>query len=249
VPAAYTYTAVCTSASHETSSPVSATFAVEEPEPEALATIDDEIAALMAALPPPGCPDVRVNLRGGVVEILRPVTFEARRAEFKREGDSEVILNQVGMTLVIIKQVCSNHGLPHAKFEVQGHTNARPETRASPKQMQLSEQRAAAVIEYITKEANEDIMRADAADLTAKGYGGVERKFEEPDDVSLNQRVEFVLLNVDELILDDPLQPASKAQAARLVASIDGSARAEEQDLAAEFEDLAGILADHDTNP
>jgi len=175
---------------------------VADPPPTALTALNRTVAmklGFLAEFRPPGCPDVRVNLEAGTLDILRPVTFEASKLEFKRGGDSAAILDQVGMALVIIREVCTKQGVPQAQFEVQGHTNDKPDARDSPAQMKLSEGRASTCIKHLTDADKSDIMRAETSSLVAKGFGGVVRKFEEPNDVSLNERVEFVLSNGAEI--------------------------------------------------
>merc|ERR1712232_679277 len=105
----------------------------------------------MEALPPPGCPDIKIDLQAGQIEIEKQILFTKSKETFMVGMGCEGILDQVGSALVIIDKVCKKYNLPTAQFEVQGHTNAAPANRAKQSQKILSMERAMACIEYIVK--------------------------------------------------------------------------------------------------
>jgi len=160
-----------------------------------LSEIDADVVAEMAKLPPPGCPDVHVDLSNGRIDILKPITFENGKA--KLTGTSFNILGQVATTLSIVERVGTKHKLPLAKFLVEGHTNCSdPQNRKSKYHMTLSGDRAKACKTFLVKRKGTNKKM-----LTAKGFGGVQRIFEAErgEDITLNQRVVFSLANADDL--------------------------------------------------
>jgi len=161
----------------------------EEEKAKILKTLDAE-AQITA------CPDVKVDLSKGRIEILKPITFEKNESDLIGEGEN--ILNQVAATFVAVQALSEKHGLPLPRFLVEGHTNCTdPKKRESKFHMTLSSDRSERCLFYLTqtKAANPDM-------LAAQGFGGVVRVFERErdEDVTLNQRVEFNLLNAEELV-------------------------------------------------
>merc|ERR1712151_1194567 len=105
----------------------------------------------MDVLPPPGCPDVNVDLTRGKVEILKPVTFE--KGKSKLVGNGKHILSQVATTLAIVEKVGAKHGPPLAKFLVEGHTNCTAvEKRGNRFHMSLSSDRANRCLSFLVGE-------------------------------------------------------------------------------------------------
>jgi OmpA-OmpF porin, OOP family len=124
-----------------------------------------------------GCPDdgVVTTTDGGFVP-LRPINFEYDRAVIK--PDSYYILDAV---------VAAMNGNPdYQLIEVQGHTDERGDDAYN---MDLSERRAAAVMQYLIAHG------VDPRRLTSRGYGEtqpVDKRHNEPA-WAVNRRVNFVL--------------------------------------------------------
>ena len=146
-----------------------------------------------------GCTDVNVELSKGRVEILKPLMFE--KSKTKLEPYSMKILNQLGKTLNALEKVAKRRGLPMARFLVEGHTNcADVKKRLNDYHVKLSNDRAHKIVKHLKK-----YNTCPREMLTPKGFGGSRRIYHEEHedprmrDVTLNQRVEFNLINANEL--------------------------------------------------
>lgn len=105
------------------------------------------------------------------------ILFETSKAELKPECEAE--LDKIGGILVQV---------PDMKIEIAGHTDA---TGSEDFNEKLSQERAEAVMEYLTKK----FPKLDAGNFTAKGYG--ESKPVADNDTAegreKNRRVEFII--------------------------------------------------------
>ena len=124
-----------------------------------------------------GCPDhgVVTTTDGGFVP-LRPINFEYDRAVIK--PDSYYILDAV---------VAAMNGNPdYELIEVQGHTDERGDDAYN---MDLSERRAAAVMQYLIAHG------VDPRRLTSRGYGETQPVDKRHNEAAwaVNRRVSFVL--------------------------------------------------------
>jgi outer membrane protein OmpA-like peptidoglycan-associated protein len=113
--------------------------------------------------------------------VLPEVYFETAKSEIKKE--SYETLDQAAET--IMKIIGGN---PTTKIEVQGHTDSRGDDDYN---MQLSNDRAAAVKDYLVSKHN---IKADR--LVAKGYGESQPTASNAteDGMAKNRRVEFVIM-------------------------------------------------------
>ena len=121
-------------------------------------------------------------------------TLETSNPQADYSQHNEEIMSQVATALIKIKSVCDTWKLPLPKFQIQGHTNAKPENRKKKDQMDLSEARAIACAEDLkTRKVNGDM-------LETKGFGGTEPRWEGSKELEAkNQRVEINLVNHKEL--------------------------------------------------
>jgi len=161
-----------------------------------LKSIDKDVEKELETL---GCTDVNVELSKGRVEILKPLMFEKNKTNL--EPYSVKILHQLGKTLNALEMVAKRRGLPMARFMVEGHTNCADEKkRLNDYHVKLSNDRAHKIVKHLKK-----YNTCHPKTLTPKGFGGARRIYHEDHedprmrDVTLNQRVEFNLLNANEL--------------------------------------------------
>ena len=173
----------------------------------ALATIDEVIAAELGH--GRGCPLITVDLVHGHIDIKKQVQFLGGDSRLFPKGgvkasaeqakaiavNNHEVMDQVAHAMLAVAKVCERFGLPPAKFDVDGHTHAKPEMRGNQSQVLLSEKRAKACVEDLKKNG------IAAGVLDAWGHGGVKRRYEEErgEDPKMNQRVEFNLKNGHEL--------------------------------------------------
>ena len=194
VAATYTLTYNVSDATGTAAESVTRTVTVEQ-KVCGIDAITRDVNAAIALLQEPGCPDVTVDLASGTIEILKPIAFPAKKWDLI--GDSKDILSQVSAVMKIVEEVGNKHNLPLAHFEVGGHTNAvNPNNRGKKSQIDMSTNRAVACADFIKeKGVNPDM-------LEAKGFGGLERKYEldRDEDPTMNQRVEFNLTNRGDLL-------------------------------------------------
>jgi OmpA-OmpF porin, OOP family len=124
-----------------------------------------------------GCPDhgVVTTTDGGFVP-LRPINFEYDRAVIK--SDSYYILDAVVAAM--------NGNSDYELIEVQGHTDERGDDAYN---MDLSERRAAAVMQYLISHG------VDPRRLTSRGYGETQPVDKRHNEAAwaVNRRVSFVL--------------------------------------------------------
>jgi OOP family OmpA-OmpF porin len=130
-----------------------------------------------------GCPDRSpyVDVTSGIV-ILKPINFESNKAVITK--DSYPVLDAVVGSLGVTKE----EGNPDIKrVEVQGHTDERGDDAYN---LDLSERRAAAVVEYLTAHG------IDPRRLTSQGYGETQPEDRGHDQKAWakNRRVAFVIL-------------------------------------------------------
>merc|ERR1712046_193163 len=83
-----------------------AELAAEKAKVEMLRGIDNDVGGQLDG----SCPDVRVQLSRGKVEILRPITFE--KGKSRLVGNGKNILGQVAKTLHVVEKVAKQHNLP-----------------------------------------------------------------------------------------------------------------------------------------
>ncbi len=144
-------------------------------EPETYNNIDDE----------DGCPD-----RGSAMEteneiiIMEPISFEFNKAVIK--SSSFKILDAV---------IASMQGNPDILLvEIAGHTDERGDDAYN---LDLSDKRAAAVLEYLTTHGSKrDPKPVDAKRLTSQGYGETQPKDRRSNEQAWakNRRVDFLIL-------------------------------------------------------
>ena len=137
-----------------------------------------------------GCPDRGVVIeKESILEILKPINFEYNKAIIKQ--DSYYILDAV---------IASLQGNPAITLlEVAGHTDERGDDAYN---LDLSDRRAAAVVEYLTTHGSKhDPTPIDPKRLSSQGYGETQ-----PVDRShtarawaKNRRVDFLILKRDDL--------------------------------------------------
>jgi outer membrane protein OmpA-like peptidoglycan-associated protein len=136
--------------------------------PESYNNVDDD----------DGCPDrgvIELTDRG--FDILQPINFELDKAVIKK--DSYHILDAV---------VAAMNGHTFIQLlEVQGHTDEQGDDAYN---LWLSEQRAAAVMKYLTSHG------VDPTRLTSAGYGETQPKIRERSQraFAINRRVEFLII-------------------------------------------------------
>ncbi len=145
-------------------------------EPETYNNVDDQ----------DGCPDRGITeLTGSGIVTLEPIQFEFNKAIIKKA--SYPILDAVIATM---------NGNPDIELiEVQGHTDERGDDAYN---LDLSERRAAAVVEYLTTHGTtaEPVKPVPANRLTSQGYGEtqpVDRRHNEAAWAT-NRRVAFIIL-------------------------------------------------------
>ena len=125
-----------------------------------------------------GCPDaVPVRVTADKLDISEKVFFELDKAIIKE--DSFELLNAVARVIVQNPQIL--------KIEVAGHTDSQGDEEYN---LELSDRRAAAVVEYIVGQGVE------AERLSSAGYGQTVPLIEgdTEDAYSTNRRVEFTIL-------------------------------------------------------
>lgn len=135
-----------------------------------------------------GCPFERVEVTLKNIVIHDVVNFEYNKAVIM--PDSFQLLNEVASVI--------KHNDRIRKIEVQGHTDHAGSLKYN---MTLSENRAKSVMQYLIDQG------VDPERLTAKGYGPTQplvplaqgQKKESPEDAAKNRRVEFVILEQDEV--------------------------------------------------
>jgi OmpA-OmpF porin, OOP family len=127
--------------------------------------------------PPPEPPKQLTRLRRGAIETMSPIFFETAKAIIK--PISYPTLDAVAETMRANPQLLI--------VEVQGHADERGDDDYN---MRLTEDRAAAVVEYLVKKG------VDADRLRSHGYGETKPVCHRHDEPcwSKNRRVEFVIL-------------------------------------------------------
>ena len=147
------------------------------------------------------CPDTSVGLKvdatGCPVEYLEKETElldtgMIRLQNVNFETGKAALLPESYATLDVVGAVLSKW--PELKIEVGGHTDSRGSTASNQK---LSESRAQAVLEYLTRKYPD--LKADQ--YSAKGYGEGRALVPNTTDLNMakNRRVEFVVQNKDVL--------------------------------------------------
>ncbi|MBA3463791.1 MAG: OmpA family protein [Deltaproteobacteria bacterium] len=133
-----------------------------------------------------GCPDRGITeLTGSGIITLEPIQFEYNKAIIKKQ--SYPILDAVIATM---------NGNPDiALIEVQGHTDERGDDAYN---LELSDRRAAAVMEYLTTHGTiaEPNKPVDAKRLTSQGYGETQPEDRRHNEAAWakNRRVAFIIL-------------------------------------------------------
>ncbi len=135
-----------------------------------------------------GCPFERVQVTLKNIVILDVVNFEYNKAIIM--PDSFELLNEVASVI--------KHNPRIRKLEIQGHTDHAGSLKYN---MKLSDDRAKSVMEYLVNQG------VDAERLTFKGYGPTQplvplaagQKKESDEDAAKNRRVEFAILEQDEI--------------------------------------------------
>ncbi|TDP76455.1 OmpA family protein [Bradymonas sediminis] len=134
-----------------------------------------------------GCPIKRVVVTVKSIKISEKVFFALAKADIKRE--SYDLLDEIAQVM--------NDNPRIKKVEIQGHTDSSGRAAFNQK---LSEDRAKSVYDYLVKKGVAEER------LTSKGYGSTkplvetpEGKKESKEDAAKNRRVEFIILEQDEL--------------------------------------------------
>ena len=178
--------------------------------------VRDELMNLEPTIPYViGCPDIWVDLINGRIDILKPISFGKKQTKLvlgDKDADGSYgwgcngfVLEQISKALVVMEKVCTSHLLPLAEFEIGGHCSGSNSFTApdSSELLDLSFGRAVAVHEFLLENttgiAGHPTGKINPTTLTSEGYGGTKPKYfaKNGDSTSLNQRVEFVLMNAE----------------------------------------------------
>jgi len=134
-----------------------------------------------------GCSVVNEQFRTELLETgklrISNINFESGKAALMPE--SHAVLDEVGNVLT---------KWPELKFEIGGHSDSRGSATANKK---LSEQRAGAVRDYLIQR----FPNLTPGQVTVKGYGESKPlvKNDSPANMAKNRRVEFTVLNKEDL--------------------------------------------------
>ncbi len=112
---------------------------------------DDKCVDVKGTVANNGCPEVDETVMKKLNEYAKTILFETGKASFEK---------QTFPVLVSIAAILKEY--PTAKFSIEGHTD---NVGKADKNLQLSKERAAAVMKYLTDNG------IDASRLTSEGYG------------------------------------------------------------------------------
>lgn len=148
----------------------------------------DDKCPLVAGVPEKqGCPYERVQVTLAKIEITDKIFFDFNKATIKEESFS--LLDEVANTIKAYPRI--------KKIEIQGHTDHAGKAAYNK---DLSARRAQSVVDYLVGKG------VDSSRLVSAGYGSEqplvplpENKKETPEGAEKNRRVEFVIVEQDEI--------------------------------------------------